>query len=107
MRYESIGDAIGGTPLVRVDALLPEAARVKGIHLYAKVEMLGPTGSIKDRTAKALIDDLVFKGLVSGSMFLQNVPSLNNGGALTFATNAIGPRGARDLRAGGRRRHGT
>ena len=52
MRYDSIGDAIGGTPLVRVDALLPEAARAKGIHLYAKVELLGPTGSIKDRTAK-------------------------------------------------------
>ena len=59
MRYEQIGDAIGGTPLVRVDVLLPAAARAKGIRLYAKVEMLGPTGSIKDRTAKALIDDLM------------------------------------------------
>ena len=65
MRYEQIGDAIGGTPLVRVDALLPAAARAKGIRLYAKVEMLGPTGSIKDRTAKALIDDLHFRGLLA------------------------------------------
>ena len=71
MRYELIGDAIGGTPLVRVDALLPEAARAKGIHLYAKVEMLGPTGSIKDRTAKALIDDLVFKGLAQPSGYTE------------------------------------
>ena len=82
MRYESIGDAIGGTPLVRVDALLPEAARAKGIHLYAKVEMLGPTGSIKDRTAKALIDDLVFKGLLTPGKELLEPTSGNTGAAL-------------------------
>lgn len=90
MRYESIGDAIGGTPLVRVDALLPEAARAKGIHLYAKVEMLGPTGSIKDRTAKALIDDLVFKGLLTPGKELLEPTSGNTGAALAVHAAARG-----------------
>ena len=90
MRYESIGDAIGGTPLVRVDALLPETVRAKGIHLYAKVEMLGPTGSIKDRTAKALIDDLVFKGLLTPGKELLEPTSGNTGAALAVHAAARG-----------------
>jgi threonine dehydratase len=90
VRYESIGDAIGGTPLVRVDALLPEAARAKGIHLYAKVELLGPTGSIKDRTAKALIDDLLFKGLLAPGKELIEPTSGNTGAALAVHAAARG-----------------
>ncbi|RLT31003.1 MAG: pyridoxal-phosphate dependent enzyme, partial [Candidatus Limnocylindrus sp.] len=82
MRYEQIGEVIGGTPLIRVDALLPEAARAKGIHLFAKVELLGPTGSIKDRTAKALIDDLLFKGLLTPGKELLEPTSGNTGAAL-------------------------
>ncbi|MFT4294161.1 MAG: pyridoxal-phosphate dependent enzyme [Micropruina sp.] len=48
MRYESITDAIGGTPLV---AIPPEVHGLVGIDLYAKLEMLNPFGSVKDRAA--------------------------------------------------------
>jgi cysteine synthase/rhodanese-related sulfurtransferase len=48
MRYEHITDAIGDTPLVRVD---PEVHGLRHIDLYAKLEMLNPFGSVKDRAA--------------------------------------------------------
>ncbi|MEU2180336.1 pyridoxal-phosphate dependent enzyme [Streptomyces thermolilacinus] len=48
MRYEHITDAIGDTPLVRID---PEVHGLRHIDLYAKLEMLNPFGSVKDRAA--------------------------------------------------------
>src|SRR4029079_13623433 len=43
---------IGSTPLVE----LPRLARREGVQLYAKLEGQNPTGSIKDRVAKAMIE---------------------------------------------------
>ncbi|MEU8778937.1 pyridoxal-phosphate dependent enzyme [Streptomyces sp. NPDC048606] len=48
MRYDSITEAIGNTPLVRID---PEVHGLRHIDLYAKLEMLNPFGSVKDRAA--------------------------------------------------------
>ncbi|MFI9273086.1 pyridoxal-phosphate dependent enzyme [Kitasatospora sp. NPDC052896] len=48
MRYDSITEAIGDTPLVRID---PAVHGLRNIDLYAKLEMLNPFGSVKDRAA--------------------------------------------------------
>ncbi len=48
MRYDSITEAIGNTPLVRLD---PAVHGLRNIDLYAKLEMLNPFGSVKDRAA--------------------------------------------------------
>ncbi|UQA97252.1 pyridoxal-phosphate dependent enzyme [Streptomyces halobius] len=48
MRYDSITEAIGSTPLVRID---PAVHGLRNIDLYAKLEMLNPFGSVKDRAA--------------------------------------------------------
>ncbi|MFF4852100.1 pyridoxal-phosphate dependent enzyme [Streptomyces sp. NPDC001194] len=48
MRYDSITEAIGNTPLVRID---PAVHGLRHIDLYAKLEMLNPFGSVKDRAA--------------------------------------------------------
>jgi cysteine synthase/rhodanese-related sulfurtransferase len=48
MRYDSITEAIGNTPLVRID---PVVHGLRNIDLYAKLEMLNPFGSVKDRPA--------------------------------------------------------
>ncbi|MEU3225943.1 pyridoxal-phosphate dependent enzyme [Streptomyces sp. NPDC006976] len=48
MRYDNIADAIGNTPLVRID---PAVHGLRNIDLYAKLEMLNPFGSVKDRPA--------------------------------------------------------
>jgi len=48
MRYDSITDAIGNTPLLRID---PAVHGLAHIDLYAKLELLNPFGSVKDRAA--------------------------------------------------------
>lgn len=48
MKYDSIIDVIGDTPLVRIGE---EITGLKNIDLYAKLEMLNPFGSVKDRAA--------------------------------------------------------
>ncbi|WP_200262501.1 pyridoxal-phosphate dependent enzyme [Streptomyces sp. HSG2] len=48
MRFNSITEAIGNTPLVRID---PAVHGLNHIDLYAKLEMLNPFGSVKDRPA--------------------------------------------------------
>ncbi|MFF4144842.1 pyridoxal-phosphate dependent enzyme [Streptomyces sp. NPDC001698] len=48
MRYDTITEAIGNTPLVRID---PAVHGLRNVDLYAKLEMLNPFGSVKDRPA--------------------------------------------------------
>lgn len=48
MRYDHITDAIGDTPLVRI---APEVHGLAHVDLYAKLELLNPFGSVKDRAA--------------------------------------------------------
>ncbi|MEV8530527.1 pyridoxal-phosphate dependent enzyme [Streptomyces sp. NPDC051211] len=54
MRYDSITEAIGNTPLVRID---PAVHGLRTIDLYAKLEMLNPFGSLKDRAAWHMVRD--------------------------------------------------
>jgi cysteine synthase/rhodanese-related sulfurtransferase len=51
LRYDSVLDLIGNTPLVRIS---PEIHGVAGFEIYAKLEMYNPFGSVKDRTAWAM-----------------------------------------------------
>ena len=53
-RYGDILEAIGHTPLVEIPRMSPSPA----VRIFAKLEMLNPTGSVKDRAAKYLIEDL-------------------------------------------------
>ena len=57
-RYDSILDAIGFTPLVEIPRMSPNP----DVRIFAKLEMLNPTGSVKDRVAKYLIEDLEARG---------------------------------------------
>ncbi|HAJ90720.1 MAG TPA: pyridoxal-5'-phosphate-dependent protein subunit beta [Rhodospirillaceae bacterium] len=54
MIVNKMTDLIGNTPLLKLDA---EVTGLKNIDLYAKMEMLNPFGSVKDRTAWAMIKD--------------------------------------------------
>jgi cysteine synthase A len=51
-RYDNILDTIGNTPLVRLHKLAPP-----GVNVYAKLESFNPLGSVKDRMARAVIED--------------------------------------------------
>ncbi|MDP9133697.1 MAG: pyridoxal-phosphate dependent enzyme, partial [Actinomycetota bacterium] len=52
-RYGDIVAAIGNTPLVELKRLSPKP----GVRIYAKLESYNPTGSVKDRVARAMIED--------------------------------------------------
>ena len=75
--YEKITDLIGNTPLVRLGAYA--AARGLEAELVAKVEFFNPAGSVKDRVAKAMLDDAEAKGLLApGSVIIE--PTSGNTG---------------------------
>jgi len=74
-RYADIVDAIGHTPLVEIARLSPSP----NVRLLAKLEMANPTGSVKDRAAKYLIEDLERSGrLTVGSVIIE--PTSGNTG---------------------------
>ncbi len=73
--YSSILDLIGNTPLVELRTLSPRP----GVHLYAKLEGQNPTGSVKDRIAKYMIERAEKRGeLQPGSTILE--PTSGNTG---------------------------
>ena len=79
-RFENILDAIGYTPLVEVPRMSPKPS----VRIFAKLEMLNPTGSVKDRVAKYLIDDLEKRGLLHEDSIILEPTSGNTGIALAM-----------------------
>ena len=72
--YTSADQLIGNTPLLELTHL-EEAYGLKAAIL-AKLEYLNPAGSVKDRIAKAMIDDAEQKGLLKkGSVSLSRPPA--------------------------------
>ena len=63
-RYGDIVQAIGNTPLVELRRLSPKP----GVRIWAKLESQNPTGSVKDRVARALIEDAEEKGAIGPGM---------------------------------------
>jgi [CysO sulfur-carrier protein]-thiocarboxylate-dependent cysteine synthase len=78
--YPDIVAAIGHTPLVEIARLSPRPE----IRLFAKLEMANPTGSVKDRVAKALIDDLEASGRLGPDSIILEPTSGNTGIALAM-----------------------
>jgi cysteine synthase len=87
-RYESILEAIGHTPLVAVPRMSPNPA----VRIYAKLEFLNPTGSVKDRVARALIEDLEAGGALSPDSIILEPTSGNTGIALAMIARRKGYR---------------
>ncbi len=75
--YEKITDIIGKTPLLKLTNYINENELTADI--YAKLELFNPAGSVKDRVAKAMIDDAEAKGLLKkGSVIIE--PTSGNTG---------------------------
>jgi cysteine synthase B len=79
-RYASIVDAVGNTPLVEIPRLCPNP----NVRLYAKLEGLNPTGSVKDRIARYMIDDLEAAGRLGPDSIILEPSSGNTGIALAM-----------------------
>ena len=55
MIYNDISELIGNTPILKLD---PKKTGLKNIDLYAKLEYMNPFGSLKDRIAKNMYDEI-------------------------------------------------
>lgn len=69
MIYERITDMIGNTPLLKI---APDVHGLQNIDLYAKLEMMNPFGSVKDRVAWGLVKDDLADIKAKGQTIFEN-----------------------------------
>src|SRR6516164_1843148 len=86
MRYSSLLDTIGHTPLVELKSFSPRP----GVQIFAKLEGVNPSGSIKDRIAQKMIEQAEADGkLIAGSILVEPT-SGNTGIALALIAHLKG-----------------
>ena len=86
--YSSIQDLIGGTPLLELKNI--EQKEQLGARVLAKLEYFNPAGSVKDRVAKAMLDDAEAKGLLTKDSVIIEPTSGNTGIGLASVAAAKG-----------------
>ena len=88
--YERITDLVGKTPLVKLTNY--SAKRELEAAIAVKVEAFNPAGSVKDRIAKAMLDDAEAKGLVNKDTVIIEPTSGNTGIGLAAVSASRGYR---------------
>jgi [CysO sulfur-carrier protein]-thiocarboxylate-dependent cysteine synthase len=86
MRYESLLDAVGGTPLVGLPRLSPSPE----VRLWAKLEDRNPTGSVKDRAAAYMVAAAEKDGLLQPGSVILEPTSGNTGISLALVARLRG-----------------
>jgi cysteine synthase len=85
-RYGDIVQAIGHTPLVELKRLSPKP----GVRIYAKLESYNPTGSVKDRVARSMIEDAEERGAIRPGQTILEPTSGNTGISLAMICSRKG-----------------
>jgi cysteine synthase len=88
MRYDDVLDAIGNTPLVGMPRMSPKP----GVRLWAKLEGQNPTGSLKDRIAKKMVEAAEASGALTPDKVILEPTSGNTGIALAMVARRKGYR---------------
>ena len=88
MRYESLLDSLGHTPLVGLPGLSP----AEDVRLWAKLDHLNPTGSVKDRPALAMVVQAEKDGLLEPGTTVLEPTSGNTGISLAMVCRLRGYR---------------
>jgi len=86
MRYANILETIGNTPLVELKSFNTRP----GVQLFAKLEGINPSGSIKDRIAKKMIEQAEAQHLLTSKSIILEPTSGNTGVALALVANMKG-----------------
>lgn len=86
--YTSADQLIGRTPLLELTHI--EKAEGLKAHIYGKLEYFNPAGSVKDRIAKAMIDDAEAKGALKAGSVIIEPTSGNTGIGLASVAAARG-----------------
>src|SRR3954465_8710335 len=84
--YENIIDTMGGTPLVRINRMIPRDQAT----VLAKCEFFNPLSSVKDRIGVAMIEDAEQRGKIDKDTVIVEPTSGNTGIALAFVCAAKG-----------------
>ena len=79
-RFGNIVESIGNTPLVELPRLSPKP----GVRIYAKLEGHNPTGSVKDRVAKSMIEAAEAEGAIEPGQTILEPTSGNTGISLAM-----------------------
>ena len=79
--YNSMQELVGNTPLVKLGSFLLPA----GINLYAKLEFYNPSGSVKDRTARFMVEAAERDGLLKKGGTIVEGTAGNTGLGIAFA----------------------
>jgi cysteine synthase len=85
-RYGDIVQSIGHTPLVELKRLSPKP----GVRIYAKLESYNPTGSVKDRVARSMIEDAEERGAIRPGQTILEPTSGNTGISLAMICSRKG-----------------
>jgi [CysO sulfur-carrier protein]-thiocarboxylate-dependent cysteine synthase len=85
-RYGDLVQAIGNTPLVELKRLSPKP----GVRIWAKLESRNPTGSVKDRVARSLIEDAEARGAIKPGQTILEPTSGNTGISLAMICSRKG-----------------
>ncbi len=86
MRFDSVLDLVGNTPLVEISQLSPNPK----VQIFAKLEGHNPTGSVKDRIAKFMIESAEADGLLKPGQTILEPTSGNTGIALALVAQIRG-----------------
>ena len=79
--YNDMQQLIGNTPLVKLNHIdLPD-----GVNLYAKLELYNPSGSVKDRIGKYMIEDAQKRGILKKGGTIVEATAGNTGLGIAFA----------------------
>src|SRR5437588_1128419 len=87
-RYGDIVQSIGHTPLIELKRLSPKPA----VRIWAKLEWRNPTGSVKDRVARAMLGDAEERGLLRPGQTILEPTSGNTGISLAMICSRKGYR---------------
>ncbi|MGH3744251.1 MAG: PLP-dependent cysteine synthase family protein, partial [Mycobacteriales bacterium] len=88
MRFDSLIDSVGATPLVGLPTLSPSP----DVRLWAKLEQDNPTGSIKDRAALKMVEQAEKEGLLTAGCTVLEPTSGNTGISLAMVCRLRGYR---------------
>ena len=92
MRFDSLLDSLGGTPLIGLPALSPQWEGAHPVRLWIKMEDRNPTGSVKDRPAIAMIEQAERDGRLTPGCTLLEPTSGNTGISLAMVARLKGYR---------------
>lgn len=86
--YDSMQELIGNTPIVRLRnmGVKPE------VHIFAKLELYNPSGSVKDRVGKYMLKDAEERGLLKKGSTIVTATAGNTGLGIAFAALGKGYR---------------